>query len=134
MIPRTYENNGAIVNYKETLALPNAAGSVTTSIFEQLTHIFLNNNQYPKVVFNLKASAVSGTNIDVDLIGLLEDDTEVVIKKDLVTALTDDTMATVTINLFDYPYKDFKIKATVDADESANTLTVYAGYLGSLYR
>ena len=116
---------------QEVLSLPDEAGSISTDTFNLLDA--LDKDPNAKVSLNVKASAVSGTNIDIALVGVVVDalgnETDVVIQDAIVADITDSTLAVAQFQPITKPYSKYKIQATVDADESANTLTVGFGYV-----
>lgn len=126
--PRT--ENGMTV-WEEHMVLPSTGTKLSNAIKQtgfdgglrpNMKHL----NWYAS--FRLEATAVTGTNLDIALMGgFLEDGSDaVVIVAALVTALTDTTPAAAVRDLNATPYPYYFIRVTVDADESANGLIINA--------
>lgn len=78
------------------------------------------------IIILLQASAVTGTNVDINLYG---SDTEAgtvkrLITTDLVTALADTTEAIAYVTVSDKPWPYLFLSFLSDADETLNTVTV----------
>jgi len=117
--------NGVLVA-SETNTLPSSA---TTEYSSEIS--FLKGNPAVStraVSVWIKASAVSGTNLDIALYGADKaGGTKFLLAAAIVNAITDLTCATAAVDLLDlnrYPAPFYYIAWTSDADESANTIEV----------
>ena len=119
-------NNNGYTSYTETLTLPASATSGYSSEID-----FLEadpDNATKKVIVVANASAVSGTNLDMSIVGHWTTGTAGASMVDLgVDAYIADITATgnnidvLDVNTIPMPYHRFRHIA--DADESANTIT-----------
>jgi hypothetical protein len=118
-------NNNGYTSYTETVTLPASATSGYSSEID-----FLEadpDNATKKVIVVANASAVSGTNLDLSLIGHWTSGTAGASMVSLVDAYIADITATgnnidvLDVNSYPMPY--YRLKHISDADESANTIT-----------
>ena len=121
---KTVNNNGYTA-YTEAITLPASATSGYSSEID-----FLEadpDNATKKVIVVANASAVSGTNLDLSLIGHWTSGTAGGSMVSLVDAYIADITATgnnidvLDVNSYPMPY--YRLKHISDADESANTIT-----------
>lgn len=117
----------------ETKTLP---ASATTEYSSEIQFIKVrprdkSNGQY--VTFTFKASAVSGTNLDIALYGAeKKSGTKFLLKDAVVADIADATKVAGVLDMQTYPASVYYIAWTADANESANTITCEVmGDLGS---
>lgn len=129
-VNRTKNDLGYIT---ETKTLPASATTEYSSVISaiKVRSKTESNGQY--VSFAFKASAVSGTNLDIALYGALtKTGTKFLLKDAVVADITDATKAVGTLDMQAYPAPYYFLAWTADANESANTITVEVfGDLGS---
>lgn len=122
---KTTNNNGYTV-YTETITLP---ASATAGYSSEIDFLEADpDNATKKVIVVANASAVSGTNLDLSIVGHWTKDTAGASMVDLgvdgyiadITA-TGNNIDVLDVNTIPMPYHRFKHIA--DADESANTIT-----------
>ena len=120
----TTTSNGYKV-YTETITLP---ASATAGYSSQIDFIQADpDNATKKIIVVANASAVSGTNLDLSLIGHWTKYTAGASMVSLVDAYIADITATgnnidvLDVNSYPMPY--YRLKHISDADESANTIT-----------
>ena len=107
----------------ESKTLPSSATTEYSTVIDAIKCRCDGTNQY--VSFTLKASAVSGTNLDIAMYGAMTSGgTKFLLKDALVADITDATKAVGTIDVNAYPAPYYYIAWTADADEDANTITV----------
>ena len=110
--------------YSETYTLPASATTEYSSVISRFRPTADNTNRY--VQFQFKASAVTGTNLDIALYG--SDTSAGTVKyllKDAVVAdITDATTVAGLLDINAYPAPYYFLAWTADVNESANTLTV----------
>jgi hypothetical protein len=108
----------------ETYTLPASATIGYSSVIEQFSPDFANNDR--NIAVSLNASAVSGTNLDIALYGsdTLDGADKFPLKDALVADITATGWVTGPIDLNEYPAAYYFIAWTADADESANTIEV----------
>lgn len=109
----------------EQMTLP-ATGTGLSGAIKFFKPNLSNNNRY--IAVWMKASAVSGTNLDIAWMGGFDEagTTAVLITDAIVADITDTTAAAAVIDLNANPYPFYFIRVTVDADESANVLEIRA--------
>jgi len=112
---------------EDNITLPSSATTGYSSEIDFLQPRLKNNNFY--VNFSAKASAVSGTNIDIALYGANESGgTKYLLLDAVVADLTDGTIKQNVIDLNQYPAPYYYLAYTTDADESANTIEFVITY------
>ena len=121
---KTVNNNG-YTSYTETITLP---ASATSGYSSEINFLEADpDNATKKVMVVANASAVSGTNLDLSLIGHWTSGTAGGSMVTLVDAYIADITATgnnidvLDVNSYPMPY--YMLKHITDADESANTIT-----------
>jgi len=108
---------------KEVITLPSSTGSAYSSVIDFVGPNTLHEHAYVNMTF--KASAISGTNIDLVLFGSeTTSSADAVDTGYSIAALTDATVLLKNVDLNQYGFPYYFIKYTVDADEDANTLTI----------
>jgi hypothetical protein len=124
-VNRTANELGRLVESGVTLP-----SSATTEYSSEISGIKVRVNDDKKmnqyVSWLIEASAVSGTNVDINLHGAhTSGGTKFLLKADLVTALTNSVKARgAVIDMKAYPASFYYIGWTSDANESANTISV----------
>lgn len=115
---------GSGVYWEETLTLP--GGAAQTVYTAEIGFIGVSPTKTrSKVLIEVVASAVSGTNVDVALVGAYtKSGTKTTLVAALVAALTDATPALASVDLNDEAAMVYYISFLADADESANNVTV----------
>ena len=119
--------NSTFFGKEDEITLPSSATAGYSSVIEFMQPDTKNEHKY--VTFGANASAVSGTNLDIALMGA---DTSGGTKYLLLDALVADITTTgrisavVDLNLYPAPY--YYIRHTSDADESANTVDYFITY------
>ncbi len=120
--------NGVVYFKEETITLPSSATIEYSSVIDFLGFV-LRANHNGFVEIRAKVSAVSGTDLDIDLLGSY---TATGTKYELLAAVvadltksgtTYDTRASVNLKLYPMPY--YFIGHTADADEDANNISYY---------
>lgn len=115
--------NGMEGKIESAVTLPSSATTEYSSVISFLKARCDGTNQY--VTFAFKASAVSGTNLDIALYGAnTSGGTKFLLKDAVVADITDATKAAGVIDINAYPAPFYYLAWTADADESANTITV----------
>lgn len=108
---------------QEVITLVNA-----TTVFSSAIDFLHLRRRFPQNVVTvlIQASAVSGTNVDVNLYGsdTLAGTTKRLLEANFVTALTDGTEAIATFDAGAQPWPYYFFRFETDADETANTVTV----------
>ena len=115
----------------EQMTLPSSATTKNSSVINAIKPRL--DGTVQKVGFAFNASAVSGTNLDIDLMGSMSaDGSDAFLLKDAIVAditATGKVVGYVDVNLVPAPF--YLIRVTTDADESANTLDIeILGQLG----
>lgn len=112
-----------MAGYYESSTLPGSATTEYSAVMDFLKARADGTNQY--VTFAFKASAVTGTNLDIALYGAnTSGGTKFLLKDAVVADITDATKAAGVIDLNAYPAPYYYIAWTSDADESSNTIRV----------
>lgn len=116
--------NKLVVAKEETITLPSSATLGYSSEIDFLRPDPSHANKYVEIGFN--PSAVSGTNLDIDLFGAYESGgTKFNLKADIITAPTATGLVFGQVDLNAYPAPYYYLSWLPDANESANTISVY---------
>lgn len=120
--------NFTVTSAAETYTLP---GSATTEYSTALPKECGPDPQKEKrfITVGLNASAVTGTNLDIGLYGILKPNGEKVLLKDAIVAdITATGLVAGQIDLNAYPAYEYYIGWTSDGDESENTIEMILNY------
>lgn len=125
-VNRTANGHGRLT---ETKPLPAGVGTNYSSEINGIKVDQLGKKATQYVTFQCIASAVAGTNIDIDLYGAFTSGgTKFLLISNLVTALTNASKSQGTVkDIKAYPAPFYYIAYTNDADNSANTITFNIG-------
>lgn len=127
-VKKTVEDSaGRVLFLKETYTLPDYAAAATyygySSIITDFGPNMRNQNRY--ISIGLNPSAVTGTNLDIDLYGSwTRDGDKALLKSNIVTALDATGWVIGQVDLNAYPFPYYWVRWLADQDESANTIQV----------
>lgn len=120
---KTSVSKDKVLKLSESYTLPASATVGYSSVIEDFFPDYNKTNKY--ITASFKASAISGTNLDIALYGCDADGSNPVLLKDAVVAdITTTALIAGTVDLNAYPYEAYKLGWTADANESANTIAV----------
>lgn len=116
-------NSDLTLQYEEDVTLPSSA----TTEYSEALDFYPDKTKNDRIItLGLQASAVAGTNLDIGLYGDFTEGGDKVLLSDAVVAdITDTSLGAGTIDLNEYPARNYYIGWTSDGDESSNTISWY---------